>query len=255
MCSFGHITPTKLHTTILDAWRHSRLQDDPDCWLIFVGENSAGRFGKKIEKQIRALGNPRIKITGWADSRDFEHYLSCADIAVQLRSRSRGETSGAVIDCLNHGLATIVNAHGTMQDIESSAVFLLPDQFELQMLSSALEELRYDPAARARLEESGEKLIRKRHDPELCGIAYIEAIEHAYSKTEAYWKRLDNALLENKALNSQNDPPLSAFKCLAEREMQNGTRKLLIDVSAIVRNDLKTGIERVVRAQLLALIS
>lgn len=103
---------------MLQAWLSSPLANDPKAHLIFVGQNDAGEYGDSLRKLIN--GSPakkRIYITGWANHETFHLYLSAADIGVQLRTLSRGETSAAVLDCMNYGLATIVNAHGSMVNL------------------------------------------------------------------------------------------------------------------------------------------
>ncbi|MBK6649316.1 MAG: glycosyltransferase [Betaproteobacteria bacterium] len=108
----------------------------------FVGEENAGEYGRQVRRVIESCGvSARIRILGWTDMALFSRYLAAADVAVQLRSQSRGESSAAVLDCMNHGLATIVNAHGSLAELPSEAVMLLPDLFDNSQLSDALEYL------------------------------------------------------------------------------------------------------------------
>jgi glycosyltransferase involved in cell wall biosynthesis len=255
VCSFGHITPTKLHHIILNAWQASRLGKQPNCWLVFVGENAGGAHGRLINQLIKQARNPRIKVTGWADSTTFEQYLSAADVAVQLRSRSRGETSGAVIDCMNHGLATVINAHGTMADLPDDSVCKLPDDVAESDIVDVLETLLFDQAYRQRIGECARNTILTHHDPASCGTRYAHAIEDLYLQQQTYYEQLDTTLA---TLGDQDIPHNCTDDVL--HNLSNAApfnlkpRQLLVDVSAIVKTDLKTGIERVVRAQLLGLI-
>ena len=89
----------------------------------------------------RNRAGENIRVTGWVDMDVFHQYLAAADIAVQLRTFSRGETSAAVFDCMNYGLTTIVNANGSMADLEDDAVWKLPDDFTDVQLIKALETL------------------------------------------------------------------------------------------------------------------
>lgn len=255
VCSFGHITPTKLHLNILQAWQDSQLHSDSQCWLVFVGEVATGRHGEQINKLLTKLKNPRIRITGWADNATFDGYLAAADAAIQLRSKSRGETSGAVIDCLNHGLATIVNAHGTMVDLAEDSVLMLPDRFADAELVAALDRVCRDHDFRHSLGDRSRATIRRDHDPATCASAYAEAIEACYRTRQPYEAMLaehrdaqhDPAVRSELGENILSSPDAAYLKPLHQRQ-------LLVDVSAMVHTDLRTGIERVVRAQLLELI-
>ena len=181
VCSFGLLGPTKLNDRLLSAWLASDLANDGDCVLVFVGENAGGEYGAALRAAIAASpASARIRITGWADSELYQQYLAAADVGVQLRSHSRGETSGTVLDCMNYGLATIVNAHGSLADLPEHAVCLLDDQFDDAALAAALQRLHRDPGERARLGAVGREMIRTVHAPRRCADAYAEAIESAY---------------------------------------------------------------------------
>jgi glycosyltransferase involved in cell wall biosynthesis len=180
VCSFGLLGPNKLNERLLSAWL-ATLADDPDCILVFVGENAAGEYGADLLAAIAASpARARIRITGWADTDLYRQYLAAADVGVQLRANSRGETSGTVLDCMNYGLATIVNAHGSLADLPDDAVLKLPDAFRDEQLQAALLRMRDDPAERQRLGRRGRERILTAHAPRHCADQYAQAIEQAY---------------------------------------------------------------------------
>lgn len=98
-----------------------------------------------------------MKITGFANAETYQHYLSAASIAVQLRTLSRGETSGTVLDCMAHGLPVIINQNGSMAEIDPNATLHLPDQFSIAQLKVALETLYKDYELRATLSRNAQK--------------------------------------------------------------------------------------------------
>ncbi len=127
---------------------------------------------------IRQSGlSKRIRITGWTDITTFRHYLAAADVAVQLRTLSRGETSASVLDCMNYGIPTIVNANGSMADLAEDGVWKLPDEFCDNELVNALETLWREPACRQQLGIKAREIILTRHDPRDCADQYEKAIE------------------------------------------------------------------------------
>ncbi len=257
VCSFGFIAPTKLTHRLLDAWLQSALCDDARCELILVGENHGGDYGATLQKRIDASGKRgRIRIAGWTEAREYELYLRAADISVQLRCLSRGETSGAVLDCMNHGLPTIVNAHGSMADLSPTATWKLADEFTDAALVEALETLWRNPDKRAEIGAEARKLITTVHDPAHCADLYAQAIERfhplAASSVPALIDRL-GAMLPAAG----PDVELRKLAHAVSRGIvpQPRIAQLLVDVSTICRSDLQTGIERVVRAQLSALFN
>jgi glycosyltransferase involved in cell wall biosynthesis len=247
VCSFGFLAPTKLNHRLLEAWLASPLATDTKAHLVFVGENHGGDYGQNLLRRIRdSSAAGRIRITGWADVETFRQYLAAADIGVQLRTLSRGETSGTVLDCMNHGLATIVNAHGSFADLDPQGVWLLPDEFTDEELSEALTTLARDPERRRALGERPREIIRTRHAPRRCAEQYFEAIEGFYQRAQAGLPGLLEGF-SHQPLPQEEWPRLAAslarnFPPAPRR------RQLLVDISELVQRDAKSGIQRVVRA-------
>ncbi len=170
--------PPKLNQRLLHGWLKSGLAKDRSCHLIFVGENDAGEYGRAIMATIRRnRAGENIRVTGWVDMDAFHQYLAAADIAVQLRTFSRGETSAAVFDCMNYGLTTIVNANGSMADLEDDAVWKLPDDFTDVQLIQALETLWKNAELRKTLGTRAREIILEKHTPSACAAQYHEALE------------------------------------------------------------------------------
>lgn len=250
VCSFGLLGPSKLNNRLLDAWLESELAQDEHCHLVYVGQNSEGEFGENLLKKINASPcRDRIKITGWADADMFKAYLEVADAAVQLRTLSRGETSAAVLDCLNYGIATIVNANGSMSDIPTSSLVKLPDDFDDAELSDSLNLLRHDTAARERIGAQGQQLIHTRHSPRACAFLYRQAIERFH---EDSYHSVSEVVTSIAGLEKQG---FSYESSMAVAESIDQSLKptifkpqLLVDISELVNRDAKSGIQRVVRS-------
>ena len=256
VCSFGFLDPIKLNHRLLEAWLHSRLAKDEHCILVFVGENHGGEYGIRLLETIRTGGmEKRVRITGWVDMPAYRNYLTAADIAVQLRTLSRGETSAAVLDCMNHALPTIVNANGSITDLSSDAVWMLPDAFEDGQLVEALETLRQNDKRRAALGKRAQEIILTRHAPRACAEQYAEAIEHFHARSRSNANSLVKAIVDLDVHSPTDAECLTLAQAIAQSlPFKQPTRQLLLDISTTCRTDLKTGIERVARALVMALL-
>lgn len=256
VCSFGFLDPTKLNHLLLDAWFGSALAADKRCKLIFVGENHRGDYGANLRQTIHASGiGDRIAITGFADTDTFRNYLAAADVAVQLRTNSRGETSAAVFDCMNHALPVIVNAHGSMAELDPESVYMLPDEFDDAALSESLESLWRSPVRRFTLGERAREIIQVRHAPALCAQRYAAAIERFHQRAATTTQALVEAIIAQEGTNLNDDECRQLAETISVAlPLMKPARRLLLDVSATCRTDLRTGIERATRALLLALV-
>ena len=259
LCSFGQVQDNKLNHRLLAAWLESRSASDPRCRLVFVGETPPSNYCDTLRASIEASDvADRIHITGFASPELYRRYLQAADAAVQLRTMSRGETSAALFDCMGQGLATIVNAHGPMATCPPDAVSMLPDAFADGELTEAIDRLRFDPDLRARLGARARDIVRDELAPSVAAAAYHDAIEtFAAAASPARDARRIAAEVAARLPEVEDDGALLSFaRDLAKRDpLERPYRQFLVDVSALAREDLRTGIQRVVRAQLSALLA
>ncbi|MES3023402.1 MAG: glycosyltransferase [Pseudomonadota bacterium] len=291
VCSFGMLGPTKLNEELLDAFLDSEAGADPHARLVFVGENEAGLYGAALTRKIVANRSvDRIGITGYVSAACYADYLAACDVAVQLRSNTRGETSAAVLDCLLHGVPTIVNAHGTNADLPDAVVLKVAGQAAAELgsrphsqsgpqpgsqagvqpgspagvqtipqivaqLSAALARLHAEPALREGLSQRALAHMQAHHQGAHAAAKMGAAIEHfALHSARSHYQALIGEL--GTLPMQRSDEDLRAVACaIALNQPARAPRQLLVDVSALVQADLRTGIQRVVRSVLLALIA
>ena len=255
VCSFGLVNPTKLHHRIVDAWLASKLAPRADCKLIFVGENDGGEYGEALMAKIEgARVKGRIRITGWVDVPIFRQYLAAADTSVQLRTNSRGETSGSALDSMNFSCATIVNAHGSLAELSDSCVWKLPENFTDVQLTKALETLWREPPRRREIGTRGRKFIEENQSPRYCADRYAEAIEDFYADI------FDRHSLVGIIANLESSrPEISDLRAVATAiaqslPWQKPARQFLLDISATGRDNLEMQTQSVTRTLVLDLI-
>jgi len=256
ICSFGILGEKKLNHRLLQSFLDSSLSTNKNCYLIFVGKNDIGSYGIELVKTIKnSKIQKQIKITGWTDSEKFITYLKSADIAVQLRTSSRGETSAAVLDCMNYGLPTIVNANGSMSELPYESVLMIDDDFINKDLTDAIEKLYNDKNYRIKLSKNAKLIIDTVHKPSLCAKKYHQSIENVYAKTTTLMipNLINSIISDKKSLSEQELKNLShsiAYNFLPQPKI----KQLFVDISELVQRDSKSGIQRVVRNILKELI-
>lgn len=179
LCTFGFIHQTKYSLEIAEAFLSSTLATERDVLLIMVGaivEGEGNQFGDAVRSLV-SRSNGKIILTGFADHGEYALYLQAAEAAVQLRRGSRGETSGAVLDCLAHRVPLLVNENAAFSEIPPNAVEVLPVEFGGEVLSAALERLMVPSADRTARIEAGIVYLREYCDPALVANSYRDAIE------------------------------------------------------------------------------
>lgn len=248
VCSFGLLAPTKLNERLLSAWLGSTLAKNRHCHLVFVGENHGGDYGQALSAQINAdAAGARIRITGFVKDSDYRAWLGVADLAVQLRTESRGETSAAVFDCMAQGVPLIVNAHATFAELDAAAVLMMPDQFSDEQLIDLLQKVYEHPDLRRNLSQAAQSRIDAFHLPDAVALQYRDAIEQ-FAAVEPLAREREVARAMAKFSEAGEEDLWRASVALSRNHAVLRQRQLFVDVTAIARHDLKTGIERVTRS-------
>ena len=239
--TFGIVAETKRPLEVLEAWQ-TAMGRDAQARLAYVG-GIEPELQRKLEARAAALGlGDRLIFTGRVPEETYRHWLDAADIALQFRAESRGETSGAIADALIVGLPVVANAHGSVAELPADAVLLLPDAAKLDIpaAGAAIAALWGDPARRAAQAASGQRHARQAMAPARVAALYRDAIEAAYAAgAPARLRAATPSLPANAALDAARALTIS-FPPLAPQ-------RLLLDASAMWHNDLGTGIQRVIR--------
>lgn len=258
-CSFGILGETKLNQHLLDAWLTTPMAGEGNCHLVFVGQDSQNNaYCEQLRQSINASpAKGRIRITGFVSPDVYRQYLQAADIAVQLRALTRGETSAAVFDCLAYGVPTVANANGSMVELPEGSVLMLPDEFSSEDLARAITRLRNEPAWRQALSDEAHR-VASRHSPDQVALRYRDAIEtiaRLAPATADVRALAEHASLVAAPLDDEGWLELARKLARENPPQKSDVRQLLVDVSILARADFKTGIQRVVRSQLLALLN
>lgn len=250
--SFGFLNLNKCLDKLLEAWAGSKLANDPIARLYLIGGCGHSALEADIRSRILSMPIPeQFTLTGFVENTTYDDYLSAADVSIQLRCNSRGESSAALLDGMAAGLTTIINAHASMAAIPGNAVIKLPDEFTIDELTDALNvsDTSSDRGTLAR------SYVEEVHSPRTVVTSYVDHMELCYLTAPS---ALTNALqIDLFSQRLTRSPPDAIFNCVEElNEFMScadaGTNalsgsQLLVDISAVVNHDLTNGIQRVVR--------
>jgi glycosyltransferase involved in cell wall biosynthesis len=178
--SFGHVAHTKHVDMLLDAFEEGEFLN---AYLVFVGKLYNDDFGLEFYKRIKkSKYSDRIIITDFISNDEYVAWLSVADISIQLRKISMGETSKAVLDCMSMGIAVILNDFSTFQDYPSNVVCKIPHPVKKDDLVAAMNMLYYDAEKRTTLGSACRDYVKKNHDPSGCAVKYADAVHRFYAR-------------------------------------------------------------------------
>jgi glycosyltransferase involved in cell wall biosynthesis len=251
VATFGHITWTKSGDILLDAFTRA-LAGDPDAKLVYVGELARDAFGRDLGRAIEASElRGRIRITGYLEQAEYTKYLVIADLAVQLRTQTRGGTSKAILDCLAHELPVIANDAGSFMDYPARAIRKIPAVPDAAELATLLTQLHAQHDDLAELGAAGRAYVVREHDPQVIAAQYAVAVDEFLARSEATslvtTVRDLGAILAPESVPSRRVEGCATALHEAMLQPMFARQRILVDVSHIADKDLRTGIQRVVR--------
>jgi glycosyltransferase involved in cell wall biosynthesis len=109
IASLGFVTQSKRIPTVLAAF-NQLLQQVPNAMFMVVGEDHRKW---SVAALIEEMGLQKCaRVTGYTTEQDFFRYLKAADVVVNLRYPTAGETSGTLIRALGAGVPVVVTDFG-----------------------------------------------------------------------------------------------------------------------------------------------
>jgi glycosyltransferase involved in cell wall biosynthesis len=126
VCTFGLVNAVKQPELLLAAFALVHRSDET-TELAFVGPVDPALRERYHALAVRLGVAEAVVFTGAVDDEEYERWLRRASVAVQLRAGTNGETSGAVADCLSHGVATVVTDTGPAGQLPEFVAKVPPD--------------------------------------------------------------------------------------------------------------------------------
>ncbi len=181
VATFGLITPSKRPAVLLDAFARLR-QARPEARLLLVGEVSP-HFD--LGAQLRTDRAPGVTVVGRTDLREFLLHMLAADVSVNLRHPSAGETSGTLMRLLGLGKTVIVSNEGSFAEIPVGCAAKVDlDEYEVPHLATLLERFASDPELGRRMGESARHHMAVHHTLEGSAQAYARVLTQTLASGE-----------------------------------------------------------------------
>lgn len=175
---FGIVNASKRIPELLQSVAKVR-DSHPEVTLLLVGPTSPG-FDLDRRLQRLGLAEGGIVREGWIDEARLWALMAGADVLVNLRHPTMGETSGSVIRALSLAKPLVVSDVGWFSELPSGvALKVPPDDDEVATLTAALELLVTRGDVRASMGEAAAELARREHDLGRVADLYAAALEEA----------------------------------------------------------------------------
>ncbi|MGN6564175.1 MAG: glycosyltransferase, partial [Thermomicrobiales bacterium] len=114
---------------------------------------------------------------GWVDAAIFERVLVAADLCVNLRWPTGGETSGSLLRMLAAGRATIVSAAGSFTEVPDDACITVPvGAGEEDALACAMLHAAREPGWADRIGAAGRAFVAREHSLDCAARGYQDVI-------------------------------------------------------------------------------
>jgi glycosyltransferase involved in cell wall biosynthesis len=176
--SFGNVNASKRVPQLLEAFARVRRQHETSG-LLLVGATSPGF---DFDRRLQRLGFDGAGLVreGYVDERRLWELMMAADVHVNLRSPTMGETSGTAIRALSLGRPLVVSDVGWFAELPDDVALKVPvDDNEVETLTAALELLATRPDVRRAMGAAARDLAHREHDLERVADLYVSAFEQA----------------------------------------------------------------------------
>jgi glycosyltransferase involved in cell wall biosynthesis len=175
---FGVVNASKRIPELLRAFAPVR-ERHPGSTLLLVGPTSPG-FDLERRLQRLGLAGEGLARESWVDERRLWALMAGADVCVNLRHPTMGETSGSVVRALSLGRPLVVSDVGWFAELPDEVALKVPvDDRETETLLAALELLAREPSVREAMSAAARELARREHDLGRAADLYVAALEQA----------------------------------------------------------------------------
>ena len=136
-----------------------------------------GKDESSVLKRILRKPKPGIRVRGYVTLPEMERFISAADICINLRYPTMGESSGSLLRMMGYQKPVLVSDTGSYRELPDYAVLKVPvDVYEKDMIQAFLRRLIGDRDLRLSLGREARAFVKSSGDTERCAGMYAEFI-------------------------------------------------------------------------------
>ncbi len=174
--SFGFQTPMKRTDVVIQTLAAPELEGVH----LMVGGEVAPIL--ELEKRAAEAGvKERVHFLGFLPFEEFEAAIAAADVCLNLRYPTAGETSASLLRILAIGRPAVVSDYAQSAELPDEGVVKVPvGEGESAVLAGRLAELLAEPEQLQLLGAAARRHVAERHQPEAAAQAVVEACRAWY---------------------------------------------------------------------------
>ncbi|MDV6344900.1 glycosyltransferase [Nitrosomonas sp. Is37] len=235
LVSLGFITKAKQIDTVLEVLARCRNRL-PKFRYILAGQDQPEQYD--IRAAINAYGlEDVVEVTGYLEEDDFYVYSIAADIVINLRYPTGGETSGTLIRALGVGACVMVVKIGPFTEFPEEVCVQLPwsESFDITFMN-ALLSLAAQPRRRLKIGAAAKKHVQTHHALSASCAAYCRIIKDYSNRPVLPWQ--SSQTFEYATLSTR-EKILDRFTLLDKKNLPLWFREMQLPL-ATPRNQLQT---------------
>jgi glycosyltransferase involved in cell wall biosynthesis len=178
LASFGVINPYKRVEAVLRAVTALRAAT-PDIRYLLVGSVSPSY---DVRAAIARAGlEDSVAVTGYVERGAFENYVAAADICLNLRHPTAGETSASLLRLLGAGKPTLVTASGSFAELPPGVAAQVDlDASEGDLIVAYCRLLAARPDLAAALGAGARAFVAREHSLDGAAASYMRFLSARY---------------------------------------------------------------------------
>jgi glycosyltransferase involved in cell wall biosynthesis len=256
--SLGRVNPFKRIPAVFRAVRRL-VEEGSNVLMLIVGGDSPNYDVSRLARFARI--EPQIRRLGYVPDETLPSLFAAADVCVNLRHPTAGETSAAVLRLMSAGLPTIVTETGAFSDLPDDAVLKVPpDAFEGELLTTYLRALATNEPFRRAVGANARAFVLREHTMRRAAEGYLDVLravtglqlDHTFVREPINQVRVEKSPTvptpatssEEMAVPEVRDDPLLAPVADALAEIGLGGDRALIEQTAKYLAEMRIGVPK-----------